>query len=74
MTKLILPGIEPPTEDEYATFQGAIDNISAGADRLQRLARIRNDYRFGKIAELLLTTKDQLYVIVSETAGGRRER
>lgn len=74
MSKLILPSIDPPTEDEYATFQQAVGHIDQAADALKRLSRIRNEYIYEKLAELLLTTKEQLYNIVSETAGGKRSR
>jgi hypothetical protein len=74
MSKLLFPKIDPPTEDEYATFQQVLHHINAAADALRRLSRIRNDYRYEKLAELLGTTKDAIYKIVSETAGGKRER
>lgn len=74
MSKLLFPKIDPPTEDEYATFHQVISHIDQGRDALKRLARIRNDRRYEMIAELLGTTKDHIYKIVGETAGGRRER
>ena len=70
----LFPGIDPPTEDEYTTFQQVISHLDQGRDALKRLARIRNDRRYEVIAELLGTTKEQIYGIVGETAGGRRER
>lgn len=74
MTKLILPGIDPPTPDEYAAFNAVTDSCDKLASDLRRLGRVRNDFRYTKLAELIEATKGEVFNIVSETGGGHRGR